>query len=409
MLGIPRKSARPVEKRAKLENETRMTNIDALDNYIMVKVFKYLDYCDLAKSSRVSKRFRDIIRANRKSLARLYVDRIQVTFEPGRHSTFAVQTFNQKLSYHAYNEWVLRNQCSNQSQFDVQVAENQNVKYGVETNYLLVYSLIAEVNYKYPNNGDTTTVFDARVPLVLSHKNLLLNLHFIRLIADPNIYINHLQLCLQNDVLSLLSQAIGNQNRNRLRCEKLTVILNGNTQNIINWVNNHVCCNELNIGRDYSTPDKPWKYYDKLILDLCLNGAHITSALNFSSYDFSNVVVNFVQKFIDLKEADQYQVVQSIRSCVKKLMLPGVEPEILKVLESNCATLPRKVIVPKIDNFLEGLRKERRTELEFINNNILKKLQITFTIFGDEYLPANHLPNLMKMRELCFSLIITDL
>ncbi|KAI1715851.1 hypothetical protein Ddc_10768 [Ditylenchus destructor] len=257
-----------------------------------------------------------------------------------------------------------------------------------------------------PNDGDTTTVFHALVPLVLSHKYSPLFQHFIRLIADPNIYINHLHLGLQNDVLSLLSQAIGNQNSNRLRCEKLRVMFNKNTQNIINWVKNHVCCNELNIDGYYSTTDY---CYDELILDLCLNGAHITSALNFDSYDFSNVVFNFVQKFIDLKEADQYQIVQSIRSWNMKLMLPGVEPEILKILESNCATLPRKMIVPKIVNYLEGLRKERRTELEFINNNILKKLQITFTIFGDEYLPANHLPNLLKNRELSFSLIITDL
>ncbi|KAI1706330.1 hypothetical protein Ddc_15342 [Ditylenchus destructor] len=77
-----RRSTRLAEKQAKSENDTqsesqeknRFSMSAAMDNGTMVESFKYLNYCQLAKISLVSKRFWNLIRTNRHRLALLYVD-----------------------------------------------------------------------------------------------------------------------------------------------------------------------------------------------------------------------------------------------------------------------------------------------------------------------------------------------
>ncbi|KAI1690596.1 hypothetical protein DdX_22405 [Ditylenchus destructor] len=84
-----RRSTRIAEKQAKVENDfqrepkaekkrsnAKVTAIAVMDNGTMVQAFKYLNYCQLAKNSLVSKRFRNLIRTHRHSLALLYVDAI---------------------------------------------------------------------------------------------------------------------------------------------------------------------------------------------------------------------------------------------------------------------------------------------------------------------------------------------
>ncbi|KAI1695792.1 hypothetical protein Ddc_20967 [Ditylenchus destructor] len=82
-----RRSAQLAEKYAKAENEAQMepktkkkrsndkvTTMATMDNGTMVETFKFLNYCQLAKESLVSKRFRNLIQAHRHSLARLSVE-----------------------------------------------------------------------------------------------------------------------------------------------------------------------------------------------------------------------------------------------------------------------------------------------------------------------------------------------
>ncbi|KAI1693644.1 hypothetical protein DdX_20544 [Ditylenchus destructor] len=189
-----------------------MTNIDALDNYIMVKVFKYLDYYELAKSSRVSTRFRSIICTHRKSLARLRVDRISMSWD--RHSSEKdpaasyhsadIKIFNKKFSPEAYNEWIIRNQYSQQISLEGQTAEEQKTK--DDRN---VYMLIAAADYK--SNG---FVFYAEVEL--THENWPLFQHFARLITDPFLDISWIELAPQNDVLNLLEISLDHKH---LKCD----------------------------------------------------------------------------------------------------------------------------------------------------------------------------------------------
>ncbi|KAI1715853.1 hypothetical protein Ddc_10770 [Ditylenchus destructor] len=190
--------------------------------------------------------------------------------------------------------------------------------------------------------------------MVHSHKNLPLNQHFVRLVADPNIYICNLILHPQNDVLHLLANAIETQG-SKLQCKWLKVSVGNKDgeENFISRVKNHVRCYQLDIYHR----DSPCKYDDDIMLDLFLNGALMTPAILASNYDFSNIVVDLVQKFLNLKECDQFQLVPSIRSYVAK--------PVLEVLKHHYA--------PKEP-------REGTSAFEFINNNILKKLEIIVKI-----------------------------
>ncbi|KAI1699099.1 hypothetical protein DdX_17529 [Ditylenchus destructor] len=79
-----RRSDRPTGKQAERENEAQgklkgkssrsdngVSKSVTLDNDTMVEVIKHLNYCQLAKSSLVSKRYRGLIQKNRHKMARL--------------------------------------------------------------------------------------------------------------------------------------------------------------------------------------------------------------------------------------------------------------------------------------------------------------------------------------------------
>ncbi|KAI1695576.1 hypothetical protein DdX_19514 [Ditylenchus destructor] len=178
-----------------------------MDNGTMVEAFKYLNYTQLAKKSLVSKRFCNLIRTNRKYLARLYVNFIRM--DSVRPVPAAIKVFNKELSTEAYNEWAICNNYSKQVPHQDQVAtmqSQQNVSSG--------YQLRAFAHYKDETNCellDRTTVFHAEAEL--NHENWPLFQHFVRLIADPFIYIHHMELTYQNDVLNLLDGAINSDRR----------------------------------------------------------------------------------------------------------------------------------------------------------------------------------------------------
>ncbi|KAI1702394.1 MIZ/SP-RING zinc finger domain-containing protein [Ditylenchus destructor] len=384
-------------KKRKFCDAPGMTNINSLDIYTMLKVFKYLDYCELAKSSRVSKKFYNIIRAHRKSLARLTVESVIMTMKTSCRSTFFLQTFNKLLSPSAYKEWILRNQYLDQVQFYAQFAGEQIIEYDdkMDQRYLKEYKGIhfftAEVNYKYPNFGDNTKVFHARIPLQHIHKNVALLQHFVRLLTDPNIYINYLQLDPQNDVLTLLDKTIGNRDRNRLHCKVLEVYPNVDiypfTPNLISWAKNNVCCNELNI--EYHFGDHLTRTHDQMLLDLFMNGSHMTSAINTFIYDLSNVVVDFVQNFMDLQQSDDHQIVQHIHGN--------------RSLQIAVAKLKSKYVECVVMEEIDACEDTSEYVFEFVNSNIAKKLQLTGTVVNGDNLAHFYM---IKSE---FSLNITDL
>ncbi|KAI1693839.1 hypothetical protein Ddc_22513 [Ditylenchus destructor] len=72
------KEAQKEPKAKKSRSDNRMPNIVALDNGTMVEAFKFLNYCQLATSSHVSKRFWNLIRTHRHKLALLDVNEISM-------------------------------------------------------------------------------------------------------------------------------------------------------------------------------------------------------------------------------------------------------------------------------------------------------------------------------------------
>ncbi|KAI1703671.1 hypothetical protein Ddc_16458 [Ditylenchus destructor] len=281
---------RLTEKQAKFENEAqmdpsakknrlykRMTNIAALDNGTIVEAFKYLNYCRLARTSLVSKRFSNLIRTHRHKLALLYVCRIGMN--DCNQDPTDIKIFKKTLSPEEYNNWVIHNGYSKQIPPETQIAGKQITGYGRK-----VYQLHAVVDYYYKGkdifrildtvNTDLSATFlewpemygnPFKIPGVidpislfrrafevfdankeLSHENWPVFQHFFRLLTDPFIFICSMGLPRQNYSLNLLAGAI-NPNCGRIQCQLISVDLEDNMHNFINWIKGHVHCDCFSI------------------------------------------------------------------------------------------------------------------------------------------------------------------
>ncbi|KAI1702526.1 hypothetical protein DdX_15425 [Ditylenchus destructor] len=320
-----------------------------MDTDTLKEVFKYLNYCDLANNSLASKRFSDLIRTHRHRFACLDVSSMALDFIAAKPSP--VKIFNEKLSSEAYNEWVVRNEYSKQIPVESQVSMKQSIQYGVPTYLGTVYYFKAV--YKDPNYGGShTTVFTAFAEL--NHENWPLFQHFIRLLTDPFIFIQSLLMTPPSEVLNLLAGAI-NPNRKRLQCKKLECInLTGNLQEFMNWIKNHVCCDTIRID-DSSFLNSDPEYFDFFVTAQCT-----TAIVRF--YDLSDVVVDLVQKFMDLKTCDESQTVETIRGSMK-------DRGVVAVLKRNYATC---------EEYTE--RRITNQVIKFINDNIGKSLELIVTV-----------------------------
>ncbi|KAI1707257.1 hypothetical protein Ddc_14958 [Ditylenchus destructor] len=360
-----RRSARLTPKQAKVENESQkepkakkkrssdeVSNIASVDNETMLEVFKSLNYPQLAKKSLVSKRFRDVIRSHRHTLALLHVDYMMMY--PIALPPTAIKIFDQELSPKAYNEWVIRNKYCKHIPLENQVINRESTQ---SIQKPTCYSLSAD--YKGPNRGglhNKSTVIDAIVEF--KDKNWPVFEHFARLASDPFIYVDRMHLTAQIDVLNLLAAAI--YPRDRLQYKEFTFNLESKGQkSLTKWAKVYVRCNTIDIwGKDDSN-------HDDELLDFSLTGAQCTSEVKVFSHDLKNVVADFIQKFLDLKNWDEYQGVKSIESyqVLKNQIIRAVKKKYAKYFvkeeqENVCTT---KYI------------------FNFINNSIGKKLQLTVT------------------------------
>ncbi|KAI1702057.1 hypothetical protein DdX_15742 [Ditylenchus destructor] len=278
----------PEEPKAKKSrSDDRTSNIATLDNGTMVESLKYLNYMQLAKSSLVSKRFSNLIRTNRHRLALLYVDYISM-LETSYNPTY-IKVFGKELSPGEYNEWVIRDRHSKEIPLDGPVAEMRRKVYRGQ-----VYEMMAD--YKE-----------------LNHYNWPVFQHFVRLITAPFIYINYLQMTplIQISFVNLLAGAL-NLDSNRMQCGRVvlfssTVNLGDNVRKFIDWTKNNVHCKEFQVAHQSILN------FDDELLEFLTSGAHCTSAIMIKHSDMSDVIVAFLQKFMELKECDENQMVESIR------------------------------------------------------------------------------------------------
>ncbi|KAI1699635.1 serpentine type 7TM GPCR chemoreceptor srd domain-containing protein [Ditylenchus destructor] len=165
-------------------DRTRISNSTPMDNDTLVEAFKYLNYSHLATNC-------------------------QEHVCAGHYPTVM---FDKELSPEEYKEWVIRNGYLEHIPLESQVVGEQSAH-----DERICYQLIAETIHREsdsPPINITTSVFLAR--LELSHENWPVFQHFVRLLTDPFIYINNLELVPQIDVLNLLAGAI-KSDRNRLQ------------------------------------------------------------------------------------------------------------------------------------------------------------------------------------------------
>ncbi|KAI1716736.1 hypothetical protein Ddc_10310 [Ditylenchus destructor] len=313
-------------KTKKNRKDDRIKHIVELDNGTMVHVFKYLNYCQLAKKNLVSKRFRDVIITNRHCLARLLVNDISM-MPCYRDTPTEIQVFNEDLTPEEYNEWTIRNRYSKQIPLDNQISAQGsgrgNTTYHLSAN---TKDPIFRRNPIYHRNNEKSAfsafakVTDEKWPLFE---------HFILLLTDPFISITRIELSSEYDVLNALAKAVTKENR--LRSKVLIFNTNENSiQKFLDWIKDYVCCDtfvfdadqRLNVIRcvdedgNYHPISNSDVYanYDEELLDFCVSGAGCASAITINYYDFSRGIGDLMQKFMDIKSTDDCQLFQSIES-----------------------------------------------------------------------------------------------
>ncbi|KAI1703431.1 hypothetical protein Ddc_16539 [Ditylenchus destructor] len=333
-----------------------------MDNGTLLETLKFLNYCQLAKSSRVSKRFRDIIRTNRHRLALLHVTKLSMNHPKRPIFLLHLKTivFGKEFSPEDYNEWVIHNGYSKQIPLEGRDAGSMQYECGY-------YELKAEVDDKDPTHGPASNgiiAFNAYTKV--DHENWPLFQHFVRLLTDPFIYIRSLELISQSDVSNLLPGAIVPEQLYRLQCGELKFIIESNILKFFRWIKNNVQCGEYKIDHNRHLAHYEENVLDQVFFNFLLTGARCTSKIKITYPDPSKVIAGFVQKFMDLKNCDEYQFVEFIECNV--MYAPSAD-------ELKSKYVKFFVKEEQINN--------NRTDytFEFVNNDVEKKLKLTAKIF----------------------------
>ncbi|KAI1705116.1 hypothetical protein DdX_13874 [Ditylenchus destructor] len=354
-------------------------NMAAMDNVTMVQVFKYLNYCQLATSSLVSKRFWNLIQTHRHSLAFLDVNRIIIDGSVTNKDPALIKMFNKKLSPEKYNELIVRNGYSKRIPFEVPIVgkESTEIDGGF---YLFQAYAFTYRKPKYPDDYIGAPVFNACVEL--KDDNWPLCEHFFRLLMHPFICIRTLSFTGIKDVFTLVAGAM-DSNPNRLQCKQLDIRYIPGFQKLIAWIKDHVRCDEFDIDVDvdskfgFKLDNGP--IYDEELLNLFLTGAPCTPAIYVRDYDLSKFIVDLVQMFMGLKTRYEFQPVETIWGKV----------EDFEEFKRNMAEF-----------IAEGEQYEEaygtREVIGFINNDIKKKLTL-------------YVKNLCNVKHGSFSIKITNL
>ncbi|KAI1705173.1 hypothetical protein DdX_13778 [Ditylenchus destructor] len=187
--------------------------------------------------------------------------------------------------------------------------------------------------------------------------------HFVRLLTDPFIYIRRMDFVSRNELLNLLTEAM-NPELGRLHCEQMHFYLEDNVQKSMNFTKNHVRCDDFQIWNNSSST------HDKEFLDFIVNGGYCTSAIDVRNCHLPNITVDLVQKFMGLKNCDEYQLVDSIRY--------NTDDQLPEVLKRNYA----KFIVEE-----ESDNRCIAQIFEFANNDIRKKLRLSTRTIEDYCIP----------------------
>ncbi|KAI1710490.1 hypothetical protein Ddc_13367 [Ditylenchus destructor] len=194
----------PEVKKSRLNN--KVSKIATFDNDTLLEAFKFLNYCQLAISSLVSKRYRDVIQTHRHSLALLDVKEIRIRecaeWNKSLCNRYKIKVFGRVLfSPEAYNDWIICNRYSKQIPVEGQVVGMENTQSDRH------FHLWAYAYYKRTKKSQNPNSI-LRACTELNNETWPVFEHFIRLLTDPFICIRNVQLTSRNDVLNFLIGAI---------------------------------------------------------------------------------------------------------------------------------------------------------------------------------------------------------
>ncbi|KAI1710942.1 hypothetical protein Ddc_13140 [Ditylenchus destructor] len=215
-----------------------------MNNVILLETFKFLRYSQVAKSSLVSKKFRDFICIHRQSLARLRVRRMHM--QTSKYSERDdVELFNTPLNRDDYDTWVSRYGYSKRDPFLDQDTGNPKARYHIRYS-LLAWTFPSSFQEEEPPNIYGNNIFSPRISVFfatpeLNQDNWPLFQHFFNLLNDPFIFIEELELTPpENQVWKLLIDSTPQIQKSagikRIQRYRVSLFPEGNNQECLRWL-----------------------------------------------------------------------------------------------------------------------------------------------------------------------------
>ncbi|KAI1692016.1 hypothetical protein DdX_21492 [Ditylenchus destructor] len=336
-----------------------MSNAD-----VMIDSLRFLNYCDLAKASLISKKLSEFIQTHRSSLPFLRVKEMLMEYHeeqlPDRYSRKSFSTitlFGVKNFDLDHKDWIKSNGYSATFEFEHKQSPpepSNRISLHAAARFHESGSCIKE------DSAPLTVVFSTFVKpnfhRIDCRRHWPMLQHFVRLLSDPFVYFERIQLVsLRNELWKPLVKNL-KLTLTRTLCNDAEVCVENNAGEFLNWMKNYLRCSHLSL-RSTGSPN------DELAAFL-LSGSTCTPLAVISGTYNKELEHNLVARFLTLKQIDRDQVIPSISF-----------PWMISV-----HTI-KEMFEDKFSDFL--VREENTSEsflqvYEFTNSDIMQKLEVEF-------------------------------
>ncbi|KAI1715338.1 hypothetical protein Ddc_10994 [Ditylenchus destructor] len=340
---------------------------------VMIDSLRFLNYCDLAKTSLISKKLSEFIQTHRSSLTLLRVKEMimeyhekQVPDGYSRTSYSTTMLFGVKKFDLDHDDWIESNGYSATFEFKPKEVDLENLFQKQPPKPTNCISLHASARYHESgscikeDSAPLTVVFSTFVKPKFNRldcrRHWPMLQHFVRLLSDPFVYFESIHLVsLKNELWKPLVKNL-KLTLNRTLCNGAEIRLENNAGEFLDWMKNYLRCSQLSLRSTGSPNDE--------LATFLLSGSKCTSHAMISGTYNRALEHNLVARFLTLKQDDRDQMIPSI-------------------------SFPWMISVHTIkemfgDTFSEFLVREENTlesflqVYEFTNRDIMQKLEVEF-------------------------------